>query len=92
VSAISVNVATRFRLPANGAIAVGRDADLVLVDLSRSWTLARDELLYRHPLSALVGQPMRGAVRHVFSRGREVRPRAGRETDRGRGHRLRPHV
>jgi len=71
-AAVSANVADRLRLAGKGRIAVGYDADLALVDLSRTWRLTAGELRYRHRMSALVGQPMRGAVRHVLSRGRPV--------------------
>jgi allantoinase len=72
VAAISERVATRFSLPQKGAIADGRDADLALVDLNESWTLAEDDLCYRHPHSPLCGQPMRGRVRQVLVRGKSV--------------------
>ena len=72
VGAVSANAADRFALTGKGAIEVGRDADLTLVDLNATWTLAADELHYRHRHSPLVGLPMRGEVRHVFSRGRAI--------------------
>jgi allantoinase len=72
VDAVSANVAARLRLPQKGRIAVGYDADLALVDLRRRWTLTPEELRYRHQISALVGSPISGEVRHVFSRGRAV--------------------
>jgi len=71
-AAVSANVAARLRLPRKGTIAVGQDADLAVVDLDRTWMLSADELRYRHPMSALAGRPMRGAVRRVLSRGRTV--------------------
>jgi allantoinase len=71
-AAISANVASRLRLPCKGRIAVGCDADLALVDLDHTWSLTTEELRYRHRMSALVGAPMRGAVRRVYSRGRAV--------------------
>lgn len=83
VGAISANVADRLRLGRKGRIAVGCDADLALVDLESTWALTAEELRYRHRTSALVGAPMRGAVRHVFSRGRTV-------GDDVRGRLLRP--
>jgi dihydroorotase-like cyclic amidohydrolase len=54
------------------AAELGYDADLALVDVSHRWTLTAAELRYRHPFSALVGQPMRGAVRRALTRGRTV--------------------
>ncbi|MDX6538983.1 MAG: allantoinase [Gaiellales bacterium] len=71
-AAIAGNVAARLRLTGKGRIAVGCDADLALVDLDQAWSLTADELRYRHRMSALVGAPMRGAMRRVYSRGRLV--------------------
>ena len=64
--------ARRFRLAAKGAIEVGRDADLALVDLGRAWPLAADELRYRHRRSPYVGRPLRGRVVRTLLRGRTV--------------------
>jgi allantoinase len=88
-AAIAENVAARLQLPAKGRIAVGCDADLALVDLDHAWSLTADELRYRHRMSALVGAPMRGAVRHVLSRGRAV-VRDGELVEDVRGRLLRP--
>lgn len=88
-AAIAGNVATRLRLPAKGRVEVGCDADLTLVDLDHAWTLTAAELRYRHRMSALVGAPMRGRVRHVFSRGRAV-VRDGELVNGVRGRLLRP--
>jgi len=88
-AAVAGNVAARLRLPQKGAIAVGRDADLAVVDLGVSWSLTAEELRYRHPFSALVGAPMRGAVRHVYSRGRAI-VADGELVGDARGELLRP--
>lgn len=71
-AAVSANVAERLRLGRKGAIAIGHDADITIADLSRTWTMQTGELRYRHPVSALVGTPMQGQIRHVFSRGRPI--------------------
>jgi allantoinase len=72
VAATSINPATRFGLSTKGAIEVGRDADLCLIDLDRSWRLTAAELCYRHPHSPLVGTTVRGAVRHLIMRGEQL--------------------
>jgi allantoinase len=69
VAATSINPAARFGIDTKGAIEVGRDADLALVDLDLTWDLTADELRYRHQHSPHVGARMRGAVRHVLARG-----------------------
>jgi allantoinase len=88
-AAVSASVADRFRLPGKGRLRLGGDADIVVVDLEHTWALTSEELRYRHPMSALVGCPMRGRVEHVFSRGRPVIA-GGSLVDGMRGRLLRP--
>ncbi|HZP97492.1 MAG TPA: allantoinase AllB [Candidatus Limnocylindria bacterium] len=58
--------------PRKGEIRVGADADLVLVDLEREWTLGPDELETRSGLSPYLGRAFRGAVVRTLVRGRTV--------------------
>jgi allantoinase len=58
--------------PRKGAIAVGADADLVLVDLARTWTLGAEQLQTRSGISPYVGRVFRGAVVRTIVRGRTV--------------------
>lgn len=58
--------------PQKGAIAVGCDADLVVVDLDREWTLSADQLFYKNKHSAFVGYSFKGAVERTFVRGQTV--------------------
>ena len=44
--------------PQKGAIQVGADADLVLVDPNRRWTLTSEELLHAHQWSPFVGREL----------------------------------
>jgi allantoinase len=78
-------VARRLRLPGKGRVALGADADLVLVDLAAESVLAAGDLFYRHRLSPFVGQTLRARVvrtlvrgRTVFADGRIVAPPTGR--------------
>jgi allantoinase len=65
--------AARFGLaPAKGALAVGADADLLLLDPAQDWTIAREELLDRHRLSPFVGMTLRGRVVRTLLRGRTI--------------------
>jgi allantoinase len=64
--------ARRFRIAGKGAIAVGLDADLVLVDLAESFTLEAGDLLQRHPASPYVGRTFRGRVRRTVRRGETI--------------------
>jgi allantoinase len=65
--------AQRFGLaPAKGALAVGADADLVVVDPGAEGTLAREQLLDRHRASPYVGRRLRGRVVRTIVRGHTV--------------------
>jgi allantoinase len=52
-----------------GAIRVGCDADLAVFDSECEWTVGKDSLYYRHPISPYVGVRFRGKVRATFLRG-----------------------
>jgi allantoinase len=65
--------ARRFGLaPGKGALAVGADADLALVDPAATWTIDRDDLLDRHRLSPFAGRTLRGRVVRTILRGRTI--------------------
>ncbi len=55
-----------------GALRVGLDADLILVDPDRRWTLARRDLQARSAVSPYVGRRYVGAVVRTIVRGRTV--------------------
>jgi allantoinase len=58
--------------PRKGEVRAGSDADLVLVDLDREWTLTADALETRSGLSPYVGRTFKGAVTRTLVRGRTV--------------------
>ncbi|MEO8285099.1 MAG: allantoinase [Chloroflexota bacterium] len=65
--------AHRFKLPpTKGRIAPDADADLVLVDLSESYTLQANDLLYRHKQSPYTGKTFQGKIVQTLLRGRTV--------------------
>ena len=69
----SANPARRFGLyPRKGALAVGSDADVTLVDPDAAWTLSADQLHTRWPISPFVGTTFRGRVETTLVRGRVV--------------------
>jgi allantoinase len=82
---LSTNVARRFQIPNKGKIAAGFDADFALVDLKQSFTVAKEDLFYRHRQSPYVGRVLTGRVvqtilrgKTVFKDGKIVSPPAGR--------------
>ena len=56
-------------LPAKGAIAVGRDADLVVFDPDCEWTVDAKTLHHRHPITPYDGYRLRGQVLTTILRG-----------------------
>ena len=66
---LAAEPARRFRIRGKGSIEMGMDADLALVDLNRSVTLAAGDLHQRHPVTPYVGYSFRGAVRRTIRRG-----------------------
>ncbi len=65
----ATNPARRFALPRKGAMVIGNDADLVILDPDEESVLTRDELRDRHKLSPYVGRSLKGSVKEVLLRG-----------------------
>jgi allantoinase len=59
-------------LPGKGAIAAGRDADLVAFDADAAFTVRGAGLLHRHPVTPYAGRTLTGLVRRVWLRGGEI--------------------
>jgi allantoinase len=57
---------------AKGAIAPGRDADLVAFDPEAEWTVEPAALHFRHPLTPYAGRRLRGVVRATYLAGEPV--------------------
>jgi dihydroorotase-like cyclic amidohydrolase len=70
VSLTAGNPARRLGLyPRKGALEIGSDADLVLVDLDREWTLHEADLRTRWPGNPFVGRTFHGQVVLTMVRG-----------------------
>ncbi len=69
----SANAARLYGLyPEKGHLQPGADADLVVVDPEREWTLEAEMLFSRHKFSPFEGRTFRGAVVQTIVRGRTV--------------------
>jgi allantoinase len=69
----SSNAARLFGLyPQKGSLLPGADADVVILDPDREWTITAERLLYRHPQTPYLGWTVRGWVDRVLVRGRTV--------------------
>lgn len=66
------NPAERFGLKNKGRLEPGYDADLTIVDLNASETLAKDKLFFRHKQSPYVEQTFRGVIKQTLLRGQTV--------------------
>lgn len=69
----STAAARRFKLfPQKGVVAVGSDADLVLLDVDASFSLEKDDLFYRHKHSPYIGRSFQGQVISTICQGNLV--------------------
>jgi allantoinase len=71
-SLIANEPARRFRIPHKGGVRVGHHADLVLVDLARSFPLEAGQLFQRHRITPYLGQHFRGAIVRTLRRGETI--------------------
>ncbi len=55
-----------------GALEAGADADFVVFDPDSAWTVAPEDLRFRHKLSPYLGAELRGRVRETWLRGELV--------------------
>jgi allantoinase len=69
---VAARPAARFRIASKGALKVGNDADLLLLDPSRSYTLEPAHLLQRHKMSPYVGFEFTGVVVRTMRRGETI--------------------
>ncbi len=75
--------------PRKGAIVPGADADLVLVDLSRTAVIRNEDMLTPNHLTPFHGMEVRGVPYRTWLRGR-LTAADGRPTDQGVGQQIRP--
>ena len=68
-----------------GAIEIGFDADLVLLDPDRAWEITPESLFYLNKISAFVGLKGRGLPTQTIVRGRVVYDEGVRKADFGYG-------
>jgi len=65
----SRNVARIFGFPQKGGLAVGKDADIVVVDTTQTWTVHKSDLLTKNQWSAYEGMSFVGRPSATFLRG-----------------------
>jgi dihydropyrimidinase len=82
VDVLATTPARLFGLPSKGAIEVGRDADLVLIDPDAQGTITQADLSHTSDYTPYEGMPVVGAIRHVLVRGRPPGDAPGRFLER----------
>jgi len=87
---IAANPARRFQIPAKGTLKAGNDADLMLLDPLRSYTLDAGQLLQRHKMSPYLGFRFSGVVVRTIRRGETIFL-DGKIVAETRGRFVRPH-
>ncbi len=55
-----------------GSLEPGREANFILFDTDSEFTVTPDKLHYRHPISAYMGETLRGAVKATYLRGKAI--------------------
>ena len=63
-----------------GRIEIGADADLVALADDETFTVTKDLIKHRHPITPYLGQELRGVVRTRWLRGTRTDRRHGRRT------------
>ena len=69
---LATRPAERFRLGQKGEIAIGKDADVVLLDPTRPYTLRAEDLYYKNRFSAYEGRRIGCRITRTLLRGRTV--------------------
>ena len=68
----SYNPAKIFGFDSKGEIAVGKDADLVVIDMENGWTVKKEDLFSKCAWSAYEGKKLIGRPTAIFLRGKHV--------------------
>jgi dihydropyrimidinase len=77
VEVVATGAARMFGLVNKGAVAAGKDADIVVFDPKRKFTITRDKLHHNVDYTPWEGFEMTGMPELVYSRGKRVAEWAG---------------
>ena len=69
MQALATQPAKRFRLQDKGEIALGKDADLVILDPNQRYTITAEDLYYKNKFSAYEGFEVDCRITHTLVRG-----------------------
>ena len=92
VDVISSNPAKRFGLfPRKGIIQVGSDADLVIIDMNKEYTLKSENMYTKSKITVFDGMKIKGAIEKTIVRGRTVYDSGKFCVEKGFGEYLTPN-
>lgn len=69
---MATHAADRFGLKHKGRIAIGKDADIVLIKPNSSYVLKNEDLEYRHKVSPYVGRTINARIAKTIRRGEVI--------------------
>jgi dihydroorotase len=92
VDLVSTAPARRFGLDQKGTLAPGADADIVLLDVDREWTITNESVLSKIGWTPYHGRKIRGAVNRTLVRGTDVYANGQVVGAPGHGKQARPTV
>ncbi|MHA1123935.1 MAG: amidohydrolase family protein [Candidatus Heimdallarchaeota archaeon] len=73
VEAISITPAKRFGLyPRKGVIKIGADADLVIIDMQKEYTLKNENMITKSKITVFDGMKIQGKIEQTIVRGKVV--------------------
>ncbi len=70
--------------PKKGAISIGSDGDLVVVDPKSEWVIREEDIYSKNPISPFIGWKLKGRILYTILRG-EVIAEEGRVLEKTRG-------
>lgn len=72
VQLIAAGPAELFGLGNKGSLEIGKDADIILLDPTQSYTLTKDDLFYKNKISAYVGWTIHDRITQTILRGKTI--------------------
>lgn len=91
VESTSTTPAKRFGLyPRKGTIALGADADLVIIDMQKEYTLKSEGLFTKPKVTIFEGMKLKGAIEKTFVRGKLVYDTGTFHVEQGYGEFITP--
>lgn len=92
VEAISITPAKRFGLyPRKGVIKVGADADLVIIDMQKEYTLKNEDMITKSKITIFDGMKIQGKIEQTIVRGNVVYDRGKFPVKKGYGEYITPN-